>query len=341
MPDIAAVPGVGAAEAAALAALGLHTTEDLLRTERGALVRRVPNLALIAVKGWQSVAELAQLRDLPLEDAARLHAAGFDGVAEVAGASVARLRAALPHLDEEALLDLARDAVRLRHTGVVNGNVRLRDGTPVEGARAVVYGTEAVSDARGRFRVIRLPLDRAVVVTVHHASLGYRTWRAVPVVRPGALEGRTFELAGRRQVARVLSERRGDRLPPLAGSVVVTRAGSDAPGPEDVLAVLERRADGVRVVSRFLDFEDGRFVRRTHTLPADAVPASASTGSTLAWSRSGPGWAVVRMTATDLRRRVRLARARRSLGSPPADLDAARAQAAVLARAASDPGSRS
>ena len=317
MAEIGSIPDVTAAQAQALAALGLHTTDDLLRMERGALTR-LTGLSLTQVKGWQAVAELAQVRDLVLGDAVLLHAAGADSLDEVSRWPLARLRTTLPHLDDEALLELARDVVRLRHTGVVNGNVTLRDGTPVEGAAVTVAGRPAVSDAMGRFRVTRLPLDRTVNVTVHHPASGYRLVTGVRVVRAGALEGFTVVLSGRPRTPKVLSERRGDRLPPMGGSSVTTRVEPTPPETDDLLVLFERHGDGsFGTVSRFLDFDGGRFVSRTYRLAAADLPSGARPGMGLAWS--GSGWAAAAHGPRDVARRVRLRRAARKLGAPPAD----------------------
>lgn len=336
MAEIGSIPDVTSAQAQALAALGLFSTDDLLRIERGALAR-VTGFALTQVKGWQAVAELAQVRDLALSDAALLHAAGADSLDEVSRWTLARLRTALPHLDDEALLELARDVVRLRHTGVVNGTVRLRDGTPVEGAEVTVAGRPSVSDGRGRFRVTRLPLDRTVNVTVHHPASGYRLVTGVRVVRSGALEGCSVVLSGRPRTPPVLSERRGDRLPPLGGSAVTTRVEPTAPETDDLLVLLERHTDGsFGAVSRFLDFDGGRFVRRTYRLAAADLPTGARSGMGLAWS--GSGWEAATHGSRDVARRVRLRRAARRLGAPPSDETEARAEVRALLRAASDPG---
>ncbi len=350
MAEIGSIPDVTAAQAQAMAALGLHTTDDLLRTERGALTR-LTGFSLSQVKGWQAVAELAQVRALALDDAVRLHAAGVDSLDEVSRWSLARLRTTLPHLDDEALLELARDVVRLRHTGVVNGNVTLRDGSPVEGAAVTVAGRDALSDAMGRFRVTRLPLDRTVNVTVHHPASGYRLVTGVPVMRAGALEGYTVVLSGRRRTPKVLSERRGDRLPPLGGSVVTTRVEPTPPETDDLLVLLDRHADGsFGAASMFLDFDNGRFVRRTYRLAAADLPVGARTGQGLVWSGSGSGsgsasgsgsgWVAAVHGSRDVARRVRLRRAQATLGAPPTTDAEAVAQVRTLLRAASDPPRR-
>jgi hypothetical protein len=338
MVEIADIPGVGPAEAQALAALSLHTADDLLRAERVTLAARVPGLTVERIRRWQGWAELAEIRDLPPASATALQAAGADGVEEFAGWGLARARAALPGAGDEAIVGWITDAVRLVHTGVVNGEVCLRDGSPVDGAAVTVAGRPAVSDARGRFRVLRLALDRTVVVTVHHPALGYRLAPKVAVSRSSALLVRRFVLPGRPAQAPVLSELRGDRLPPVGAAPIAARAEDGAPDPSDILMVIGRHPNGdARAASRFLDFAGGRFLRRVYRIAAADLPAGLRDGDDLEWT--GTIWAPARHTAREIARQVRLrALARRFPRAPRSQAELDRF-ARALARALSDPRS--
>lgn len=303
MAAIADIPGISLAQRDALAALGLHTTDDLLRTERHALVRRVPGLTLKDVLRWQSVAALVQVDGLPVTDAAALTDAGVGSLDELASWPPTRVQAALPQVDADTAAGWSVDAMRLTHTGVVNGNVRLRDGTPVEGAAVRVYGQSLTTDGRGRFRATRLPLDVALTIDVHHPDLGFRRVRRVSVVRAGALVATDVQLAGRRQNPSVLSELRGDALPPLGSAPLTTRVVDGGPDPHDVLVVISTDASGTyRAASRFLDFADGRFVRRIYRIAAARISAIPQRGDDLV--TDGTGWRVTKLSSRQLGRRV-------------------------------------
>ncbi|MCX7646496.1 MAG: carboxypeptidase-like regulatory domain-containing protein [Rhodobacteraceae bacterium] len=335
MVEVADIPGVGPAEAQALAAASVHSADDLLRSERTALARRAPGLAVERIRRWQGWAELAEIRDLPPAAATALQAAGADGVEEFAGWGLARARAALPGAGDEAILGWIRDAVRLVHTGVVNGEVRLRDGTPVAGAAVTVAGRPAVSDARGRFRVLRLALDRTVAVTVHHPALGYRLAPKVAVSRSSALVVHGFVLPGRPAQAPVLSELRGDRLPPVGAAPIAVRSEPGAPDPADILMVIDRHANGdARAASRFLDFAEGRFVRRVYRIAEAELPAGLSDGDDLEWT--GTLWAPARFTARDIARQVRLRALQRRFPRAPRSAAELDRFVRALARALSD-----
>ncbi len=316
MAAIADIPGITRADLDALAAVTLHSTDDLLRTERHALVRTVPGLALNEVLRWQAIAALAQVDGLSVADAAALVAAGVGGLDELARWRPSRIQTALPRIDADTASGWSVDAMRLSHTGVVNGNVRLRDGTPVEGAAVRVYGQALTTDARGRFRATRLPLDTTLTIDVHHPDLGFRRVRRVPAVRAGALIATDVQLAGRRQRPTMLSELHGDTLPPLGSAPLTTRVVDGDPDPHDVLVVVAIEGAGdYRVASRFLDFADGRFVRRVYRIPASRVSAIPQRGDDLV--ADGTGWRVTRLSARQWGRRVERRAFERRFPDPP------------------------
>lgn len=336
MLPIRSIPGVSAAEARSLAALSLHSTDDLLRTNRAELVRRLPRLTLARVVAWQAFAALAEIRDITPAAVAALHGAGADGLSELAGWTPARAAAALPGESAEQIVAWQKDAVRLDHTGVLNGTVTLRDGTPVEHAEATVYGQTVVTDARGRFRVARLALDGRFAVTIHHPTLGHRLATGVQASRSSALIGRTFTLVGRPQAPKALSELRGDRLPPVGSAPITTKAVSAAPDPADILMVIDRYANGdARVASRFLDFEGGRFVRRTYRIPSTDLPAGVDAGDDVV--QRGGVWTSAPHSARQVARAVRVRAVRRSLPPPPTSKAEARRQVRAVLQAMSDP----
>lgn len=334
MAELAEVPGIEQADVTALAGLGLHTTDDLLRTERNRLIALIPGLTRSRVLGWQAVSDLNQLDGISLADAARLLAAGADSTEEASRWPLSRWQRALPDLPSDTVAAYLADAVRLRYTGVLNGTVRLRGGAPVAGAAVTVAGDRYTSDAMGRFRAIRLALDRRVAVTAHHPDLGYRLVKAARVMRPGALEGMHVVLPGAPRPAAVLSQRLGDVLPQLGSSRSTVRVVPDPPPHDEVLLVLSLAGRGARTVSIFLTFDTGRFVRSVYDLDRTALPAGTAVGDHLSWF--GGGWSRARLNADDVARRVRLRRARRRVGAPATTAEAAAAQASTLLAAASD-----
>ncbi len=110
MALISDIPTITATQASALESVTLFTLDDLLRTERGALVRRLPQITLTEIRGWQAIAELSQLDTITVAEAAALQAAGVSGIDEFSDWDLARLRPILAQRDDEQLLALVTSA---------------------------------------------------------------------------------------------------------------------------------------------------------------------------------------------------------------------------------------
>jgi predicted flap endonuclease-1-like 5' DNA nuclease len=320
LTDISSIPGVNAATVTQLAQLGVFTSDDLLRSNRVSLSSHAPGLTVESIRQWQSFAELMTIDGITVEAATALQTAGVKSPREFASLRLARARtilSALPLADDETIVAWMKDAVRLTHTGVLNGNVRLKNGTLVEGAAVTVAGIETTSDARGRFRVTRLPLGRKVTVTVLHPTLGYRLSTGIAVAPSSAIVGEVFILSGKKQLSKLHTELKGDHLPPLGSATITTRAEPAAPDPSDILIMVSRYAGGdARLASRFLDFDGGRFVRRTYRMPTGELPANLKAGDTIAWKDSQ--WSIADYSARDIAHEVRLRhiKARQPRGTP-------------------------
>src|SRR4029453_10313929 len=171
-----------------------------------------------------------------------------------------------------------------------------------------------VSDARGRFRLRRLPLGRALQVVLEHPDFKATT-QPSSVAPPGVLRGEQFRLlpkpahAAAPAAARVLSELNGDRLPDLGSAPFTTRAQTGAPSHRDVLCVQEFLAGGdVRLVSCLFDYDNGIFVVRTYRFEPTDLPGSIQLRDYLVF-RDGK-WVAADMTAGDVERYRRKLRER-------------------------------
>src|SRR5205823_1927953 len=127
----------------------------------------------------------------------------------------------------------------------------------------------AEADARGRFRLRRLPLGRPLLVHLQHDQYVSRTLEA-EVGPPGVVRGEQFRLSRKRASTppeRVLSELNGDELPALSGAPIRQRVHDHAPSEQDLLRIIELLDSGdVRVVSRLFDYDAGVFTVRAYQL---------------------------------------------------------------------------
>lgn len=290
--DLSVLPGITPALRESLNAVGLHATSDLLRTNPPGLTARLPVVTVAQLRVWVTICRFVEIDGVTPAMAISLQAAGIDTLAELSKRTLAQLRAALSPLpaipDDEALVRLLLEARRFDLTGVVNGTVVGSSGAPIAGAAVAGGGEAAVTDARGRFRLVGLRLGRPVAVTITNPGKAVRTFPSVAVHPSAALVGRSFRLPARSSAPTRLSALRGDTLPALGSAPVTTAAQSGAPTSDDLLVVVGFHANGdARAASLFLDFADGRFVVRTYRLPAAALPAGTATKHRLAPSAGG------------------------------------------------------
>jgi Domain of unknown function (DUF4332) len=331
--DVIDLAGIGPVLADRLNDLGIFTTSDLLRAERRRLAEAVDGVTVEQLRRWQAVSEFLEVEGLPLAVAEQLYERQVESVDELSSRSLSALRALVDAMrndgdiaespSDDELVAWMRDATCLRYTGTLNGTVTGANKSPIAGVAVSCLDQQTETDARGRFRLRRLPLDRALIVRLEHD--GHRpkaeASRAVP---PGFVSGQQFRLARKlshTQSERVLSELDGDVLPPREGAPIRARAQTGAPSERDLLRVTELTDDGgARVASRLFDYDNGIFIVRTYRLTSSSLQPGFRLRDHL---RAGSGrWEVVEMTAADVeqyRRRLVEQRARTLPDDPTAD----------------------
>jgi len=322
--DVIDLSGVGPAVTQRMNELGLFTTADLLRANRRRLAEQVQGASLAQVRRWQAIAELLEVKGVTLRVAEGLHAAGVETLDELAGRPLSGLRALLDTMraqgvvqalpSDDDLVAWMKDALLLRHTGTLNGTVIGADRSPLVGVTASCMGQRAESDARGRFRLRRLPLGRRLLVYLEHPAYAAKTVKTEPVAPAGVLVGERFKLTRKRAAVlpRVLSELEGDKLPALSSAPIRTRAQDGAPSPLDILRVVELLASGdVRVISRLFDYDGASFVVRSYRFERSDLPAVIEVGDHLHFTADR--WKLVKMTPATIDRHRRWLRERRRM----------------------------
>lgn len=343
---MAAVPvldlsGVGPVLSARLNELGLFTTDDLLRTERRRLAALVDGASVPQIRRWQAISGLLQLDGMTVTLAESIYARGIETLDELGRRSLSNLRgefealraadtiASIPADDE--LVTWMKGAIVLRLSGTLNGTVTGAKDAPLAGVTASCMGKHAETDARGRFRLTRLPLGRTLAVHLEHPDHNAKTFQTRQIAPPGVLVGAQFRLTKRSPNAaapRPLSELEGDTLPPLSGAPVRLRVQTDAPSQRDVLRVVERLENGdTRLVSRLLDFAAGVFTVREYRFKSAMMPAAARVSDHLRFVDGK--WRVVEVTSHQLQHYRRSLRDRKLRPSLPPDATAAEAERAM------------
>ena len=271
------IEGIGETFAAYLRGAGIHTIGDLLRvTPQQIHGLMSAHASLQRIRSWCQMAALLQIEGMTPRWAEALQQAGlarpgdlryrrFTDIRDIFAAAH-RERGLPEEPTDEQLFELVRDAMIVANTGALNGSVVDQNGQPVVGATVRLGRETAVTDSRGRFRIVRIPLWARAGVFVSHPEYRARSFRLSRVLPSVAVHTMAFELEALPQGVTtepvVLMEVRGDRLPPVGDSQVSARSVRPVDLLEwDLLTVAERSADGARIklVSKLLVWDDGRF----------------------------------------------------------------------------------
>jgi hypothetical protein len=188
-------------------------------------------------------------------------------------------------------------------------------------------GIDGKTDARGRFRIRRVPLGRPALVSLSHARYVPVTVAARSVVPSGVLAGESFRLTGKKaggtSAPLVLSELSGDVLPPLDGASFTERVQTASPSKVDLLVVNELLQGGVvRVASRLFNFDGTLHIVRVYRLPSTKVRGSVAVGDHLRFIDGK--WQAVDLKPKDVaryRRKLREQRSWRHLPKNPTATD--------------------
>jgi hypothetical protein len=272
-----------------LARLGIHTPADLLRADRTRVSAATNGaLSVETLTAAASLASLLEVEGMTLAWAKALLAAGinsartlsqqsFDKVAALRRSAAGRGGAAV---EPAVAASWLRDAAVLANTGALNGTVVDARGRAVRGARVRCFGNDVLSDARGRFRILRLPLWYGVGVLVEKDGFAPVTEKTSGLAPPDVVAGRRFALRRRRVRARELSELKGDTLP--AGIGTSTRIHTEQvdriPAREIVTLVEFTKRGRARLASCFRSYTDGELRRIVYSVDRSALPADAAPG---------------------------------------------------------------
>lgn len=337
--DVSQVPGLTSVQAQALNAKGIFTTSDLLRYKRAQLVA-ASNGSLSDVRKWQSFAALLEIEGLTPASVETLLVAGVDRFDELAQKGLATLRTLLAGvtspLDDEAIVKILLDARKLQFTGILNGVVVTTGDVPLADATVHCGGETAVTDLRGRFRLIGLRLGIPHTLTIAHALKKQKIFTKVQVLPPSTVFAQKFKLIGKPAAITRLSLLNGDVLPPFGTAPMTVEHRNEPLSPADRYALSERYANGDgKVGSLFVDFDNGRFIVRTYRVKKGDLPAGAQTGDRMLLENGA--LVVTRITGGKIGRLSRTRAVRQKYAQKVMTPDVVHMVALDIAKALSDP----
>jgi hypothetical protein len=284
------IEGLGPATATRLAATGIHFVLDLLRLTPQALHSIVATThSLEQVHHWRLMANLLEIEPMTPQWAEALVAAGVGTVEELSRRDLSWLAQAFAQAQSSGLIpdvpssdqigEMQRDATAVFYTGSLTGTVVDSNQAPVVGARVRLGFLETVTNSRGRFRLVRIPLGTTPPLEVLAPSLPPLSV-AAPLITadPEAVVVQVFRLApasANSTQSLSLSEFDGDLLPAMSGLPVKTEDQDPAQLRQGDIFMVQKfykRTPDAMLVSRFRDFRAGEFVVRTARVPTANLP---------------------------------------------------------------------
>jgi hypothetical protein len=271
---------------------GIASTSDLLRCSTFALARSLGNLATLAdVRRWQALSSVLEIDGMTLPLARALSEHGVVAARDVGQRKLSRLNelfleaqqrgdiSTVP--DADAVAAMMVDSTRIRLGGLLNLTIAKPDRKPLKGARVVCGSTETLTDAHGRARLLRLPLNRPVEVRIEKS--GYAPLTATLSAHGiQNIEGDRVALkkapAKKPKPTRMLSEFDGDIVPIPPGESLRSLEVKNRPLRRgDILYFFDQLQNGeVKLASRYKELRDGRVTVPVWRLPADILPAGAA-----------------------------------------------------------------
>jgi hypothetical protein len=334
---VSQIEGIGVATERLLRARGLFTVYDLLRASSPALHSAVSSIASLGeVRSWRQMAVLLEVAAVTPQWAEALVDSGITNVNELrrldlktlgklfADAGTKRKIPDVPTTDQ--VVAILVDASVLDYSGALTGTVKDREGKAVKDAKVTAGASEALTDERGRFRLIRLLLGRKVLVRIRAQGLATKTVRLAPsptsIVR--VLQ---FTLLPDVAVRGRPSIRKSGNLSELSGVVIPTPMGRNVTSGEvtedslkvgDLFVLTEFYANGrdAKLVSKLLEYDGLRHIVHWVRLPKDNLPAGSAIGDH--FLKVGTTFRKVKMSPQKLTQYKKLLRTRRTLQQAPA-----------------------
>ena len=280
--------GVGPASATALATISVHSVADVIRASAEHMHSVVSHASIDTVREWRAMALLMEVDQVTAQWAEALAKGGVASVETLRRKTptqlvdvfaAARDANTIPDVPSaEQVVAMILDATEIHFTGRMCGTVRKTDGAPVAGAQVSCGGVSTVTDTRGRFRLIRIPLGATLRLRVEaqgYQPLSHDNPRVTRNDSVVDIQGLVVEAATPGFAEARLSEYEGERLPPLVPDAMTTEARTDALRDGDVLVVHRFYQNGdAQLVSKFIEYEAGRFFALHWRVPVADFPST-------------------------------------------------------------------
>ncbi len=303
--SVTVIEGIGAARAEALAAIHVFNVFDLLRCTVSQLYEPVKtSVSEDQVRSWQNMAGFLQVEQVTRQWAEALDSGGIESINELSTKKLDELHVIFTKAHDENLIpevptpnqmtEMIKDATIICRSGALTLTVTDRDGNPVVGAEARIGVNKEQTDARGRVRLVRVPLGTGLPLVVEHGEYGLLIIEDPPIVSDHQSIGVEFLTMPQRGTADDassirLSEYDGDTIP-LGGNIPTRQVtlAHDMLREGDLLTVfsLYKSTPDAKLTSMLREYSRGEITIFQYRIPLSAFDVPPQVGDTFTY-RSG------------------------------------------------------
>lgn len=293
------IEGIGPARKAELEAVGIHFVCELLLVPPRALAAST-GLSMERIQDWRTAALFLELDTMNAQWAEALTRNKVYDLAHIAHLSLEQLGEKFDQAVEDNLINEIPDtetvaamkveAAQHHYGSQLQGVVTNEAFEPVEGATVSCGSREAMSNAKGLWKITGLSFRESPPVFirkegfqtqyVENANLDVDVWSTALM---------TTVLAEGSSEALVWDEYKGDTLPPLISYKTKQLILGEADiRPKDIIKVTERYANGdIKTISIFRSMTDNQLNIHCYRIAADAFNGAPEIGTYWAPGSSG------------------------------------------------------
>lgn len=296
--SVTEIEGIGPATEQSLNSAGYFFTTDLLFAPALQIHEAVAHLASPGeVEHWQEMAHLLEIEGMTGQWAEALVTNGVSTIEALYRKDLGTLMeifqravaaGTVPHAPgDQEIANFMQDAAILFHTGHLAGIVIDDAGTPLEGVQVNVDGLAGETDARGRFRISRIPSADGHYLRLEHA--GYNTLfdDDVHITHDSrSYSSVLWLLAAGESEIETLDEYDGDSLPPLTTYHTIWETyAEDELRSGDVFKVHELYISSphVKLVSIFRAYRGGELIIRSFKVSLERFDGTPGKGDLVCW----------------------------------------------------------
>ena len=286
--NIEEIEGIGPAYSEMLSSVDIYDTIDLLyHTALQIYDWFQSSISQDQATTWRAMANLLQIQAITPQYAEALVKSEIQTMEDLQALSLsdatqifedARNNSLIPDIPTaDQICLMIKEATTIENTGLLNGTIVNDDGLPLSNVTLAVGNLKAETNARGRFRLLEIPLGRPVRLMLEHEDLGVRILdNPILSLDNEVVSNTTISFNQDSEPLTDMDEYLGEILP-IHNEITFTTQHQDADQLRDLdlLFVQDFYENGqdVKLASRNRAYINGKIVIRTYRVALTALPS--------------------------------------------------------------------